>query len=264
VTRSGPGRRVAGERPRSRRFRALALLFLAACNRPVSEHPLRFETDVDEVALGARFELSVVRTWDEGGKPVEWESGALALRLRETEVREAGGRVEETRRYDAYAFSEIDVPGLDVAVRRAVDPAAPGDPERPAPPRAAWPWWVAAALVLLAGAVLLRRRRPAPGVGATPEEPPRESALDKLAALRARDPAAAVLADELAALLRGHAGVPSHWSTEEVRARRPDDGLPPVLAVCDRVKFARHVPAAAERADLFDRAEAFLERGGAA
>jgi len=241
----------------------LPLLLLLACGEPIGTEPLRFETGVHEVALGRRFDLAVVRVWNEGDKPVEWDEGALDLRLRKTEVREAAGRIEETRRYDAYAFSEVAIPGLDLTVRRALDPAAPGEPELPDPPPSRWGWWVAGAFLLAAILLLARRRRPpppAPVPEAAPVEAPRDVALRRLAALRESAGSPASFARELAALLRDFRGGSPQWSTEEFLAAAPADraALAPLLFACDRVKFARHEPGEAERARLLDAAESFV------
>ena len=234
----------------------------------------------------------------------------LTVRLVATARREDERHVEETRHYEARAFAldEVRVPAptfravrrgaadpsaarvvtaepIVLRVRPALDPRAPGAPEFPGEPlseplpRPLWAGIGAAAVVATALALVLRRRAArlgeqpaAPERTATsaPSPSPRDRALQRIEALRARDPRTAdeVLAwhVEAAALSRDYVferfavGTPE-MTTEELLATAPGAqraGLADVLAGCDLVKFAREVPAAAERARLLASAEALV------
>ena len=108
-----------------------------------------------------------------------------------------------------------------------------------------------------------RRRRPA-------EVSPRERALQALAALRAETPvdaeARTAWYDALAAIVRGIAGVPEEWTTEEIAARHRGpraDELRGVLQACDLVKFAEFEPSDTDRSATLDDAEAYVREAGA-
>jgi len=209
--------------------RALVIVMLpllaAACGDggPIEPHDvwIGLQADVEEVGSGEGFALTVVRIWRADLEPEEWDDASLSpltVRLEETTRREAGGHVEETRKYRAHAFARTDVTvgpiefrartasgaagrsarsnRLDLRVRTAVDADDPGPAELPGGfPKRSFPWMptlAAVVLVLGAGLVILRRRRrrTASEEEADPEaagpEAPRawERALRRLAELR--------------------------------------------------------------------------------
>jgi hypothetical protein len=260
------------------------LALAAACGEatPIPDRPLRITAGAPEVELGKAFPLTVVRTWHKGDAPAAWDDAALApleVRLLETSRREDDRRVEETRRYLGYAFSLADVslPGLELRVRRALDPEAPGPAELPGdllPEPSPWRAWAAVGAILLALFALFmwmssRRRRsaaaaPAPAVG-PPAPGPHVRALERLARLRGRQPqgreeisafyveASQVVRDYVGERFAVHATV---MTTEElVGVSAP---LTRVLPPCDLVKFARHVATASERERLLDAAETYV------
>jgi hypothetical protein len=207
-------------------------LLVASCGAegplPKEDLAFRLSADADTVDFGRPFAVTVVRAWRDDLVPAPWDDAVvrpLALRPLGTTTRTAGGKVEETRRFDAFVFSLADVsvaapvlvatdssgresrsaPGeaLTIRVRRALDPAAPGAPEFPGgpiPEPVRWGWWGAlAAVVLGAGgtALVLRRRRArrpvvvpvepsAPAVAAPPTAAHR--ALARLETLRGERP----------------------------------------------------------------------------
>jgi hypothetical protein len=182
-----------------------ALLSLTACGGgtplPDQDLLLRVSFHAEEVVPGRAFPLTVVRSWSKDLEPAPWEDGALAplvLRLEETTRREDARRVQETRRYRAYAFARGDVlvpaakftarpkdGGTERSVRSQrrrlrvvpeIEASKPGPPELPGEPLAEpfrsgpWLWGAGAAVALLA---LLRwRRRKGTVVAAAPTAPP--------------------------------------------------------------------------------------------
>ncbi|MHC4953549.1 MAG: hypothetical protein ACYTGZ_06635 [Planctomycetota bacterium] len=212
-----------------KRLRSLLLLaaFAAACgdSTPIPDEDLllRVAVTATEVEFGAMFPLTVVRVWNRGLTPEVWHDDLLApltLRLVESTRREDGDRIEETRRYEAWAFSlrDVTIPTrpfravpraggdertvvpepVKIRVRRKLDPNTPGPPELPEGPlHDAFPWTTLAfvAIALAVGLLLLRRRRrtaTAVVVEVAVESPappsPRESALRRIDELRARAP----------------------------------------------------------------------------
>jgi hypothetical protein len=266
-----------------RRSLLLALALAAACGdeTPISDVPLRLSPGTAEVELGKGFPLTVVRTWRRGQTPAAWDDEALApleVRLLETTRREDERRVEETRRYLGYAFSltDVRVPGLELSVKRALDPAAPGPAELPGEPlpepSPRWPAWAAVGAALLAAFVLLLRRRrtppavAAPASSAEPPPPgPQVRALERLARLRRQQPqghdevqayyveTSKVVRDYVAERFAVPADVMTTEQLIEIQAP-----LARVLPDCDLVKFARHAPTASERERLLDAAENYV------
>lgn len=212
----------------------LLLLALAACGggTPLAETDLEVRVllgaggEAEPVLPGRAFPLSVVRTWRADLTPEAFEERSLAplvLVLSGVSRREDRGRVEETRRYDAYAFAREDVRVPQVVLRASppdggpplkatsqrfrlrvepsVEARAPGPPELPEgllpPPGRPWAW-IAAGLGLLVATALgfVARRRagrrhppsgaPAPAAPAPPA--PHALALARLAALAAAAP----------------------------------------------------------------------------
>ena len=266
-----------------RRSLLLFLTLAAACGEetPIPDVPRRITAGAPEVELGKAFPLTVVRTWSRGQAPAAWNDEALApleVRLVETSRREDERRVEETRRYRGHAFSlaDVSVPGLELRVKRALDPATPGPAELPGEPLpepfSRWPTWTAVGVALVAAFVLLRRRRQAPAPPPAPAPAPETSppaphlrALERLDRLRRQQPrghdevsayyveASALVRDYVAERFAVHASV---MTTEELTELEAP--LARVLPDCDLVKFARHAPTASEREQLLDRAETFV------
>jgi hypothetical protein len=200
---------------------------VAACNRglPIPERDLllRITAGADVATVGRAFPLTVVRVFSKDLEPGDLPEEAFAplvLRLLGTGRREDDRRIEETRRYDAYAFAagdvvlreipfiarprnggpEREVPGnaLRIKVVATLDPAAPGAIELPGEPiRGSFPWRPVglgggAALAGIAVALVLWRRavsRPAPSAGSsTPPPGPEVRALARLGRLRSAAP----------------------------------------------------------------------------
>ena len=257
-----------------RRVVLVAALALGCSGQgPVSEEALRIECGVDTVLLGQAFPITVVRTWSKARTPPDWSEKTLApldVRLVETIRREDDRRVEETRRYQAYAFAPgtIESP-LGLRVKAALDPEEPGPPELPGEESSSTQWiWLPAILALVAVLLVSRRRKPSAAPVETPVvEPvgPEVEALRRLAALRARSPEGReeVQAFHLEAtrLLRRFLferfGVHSEVRTsEELYAAH--GALRSPLRHCDLVLFARHDPGADERDSMLDSIERFV------
>ncbi len=242
---------------------AWLIVFCAACGRSdIAARDLDVSIDVTEtdVAYGGGFDLTVTRTWRRDLVPSVWSDAALAplaLRLLDASTREDDERIEETRRYRAFAFAAGDVviapllmraqprgggPIIEaetaetrLRVRAALDPDQPGDVERPPGPwrpRHAWRW-VLGVLAALAAVVWVARRRrrdessPAPAVPVLDEPTATERALAALASLRAEDPrddaARQTFYQALAQVTRALAGtvdrrIVPELTSEEVRA----------------------------------------------
>jgi hypothetical protein len=186
----------------------------------------------------------------------------------------------------AGAGRAFDVTEIRLRVKPILDPAAPGpmEPPEPLPPRSRWPLLAAVAAATVAGAALwtaVRRRRAIVASG-PPTPSARERALARLHALRERDPSSrddieawyVEDADAIRDFVSDVAGVRAReMTTEEIvapasRALAPSQRarLGDVLGACDLVKFARVLPAAAERAALLAASEALVsewpERAG--
>jgi len=233
---------------------ALLVLLAAACAEKGAIEPhdvwIGLSADVESVASGEGFDLTVVRIWRVGLEPEEWKDTFLApltVRLEETTWREENGHVEETRRYRAHAFALGDVTvgpigfrasagetgriaqsnRLDIRVRTAVDPDDPGPAELPGGFLATpFPWWPTIAGVVLFGTlglVLLRRRRRA-STGETtsdrPDEPEGpaawERALRRIEELRAMRDDVLVFHTEAASCLRDYLGEQFRVGTEDM------------------------------------------------
>jgi hypothetical protein len=194
---------------------------------PAVDLSMRVEGPPKEVELGRGFPLTVTRVWSKDLVPAAWDDRALAplaLRLTESSRREDGARVEETRRFQAYAFTltNLAIPApafvakprdggaerkvvagpIRLHVMRALDPERPGPPELPSlpPPEPfAWALWGMVGGILLVLAIVggivrrrLRGRASAPiaaPVAAVPPPGPHVEALDRLRRLREREPA---------------------------------------------------------------------------
>jgi len=245
------------------------VLALAACGdaTPIADVPLRITAATGEIELGKAFPLTVVRTWskDEAQK---WSDEALApleARLQETSRREDRRRVEETRRYHAYAFGLADVSEpVTLDVKRALDPKSPGPPELPGDLLSEpFSWWLATGLAALA-AFLLWPLRPTPAPVAAPAPPPttppQPQTLERLARLRTLDPQMHEEIQsfyvELMGLLREFIGDAAVLTSDELIERHAQ--LAGTLRHCDLVMFARHSPAATERERMLDQVEAFV------
>ena len=270
---------------------------------PPDDLLLTVSVGAESVATGAAFPVTVVRQWSKDLEPAPWDERALAplvLRLESSERREDAHHVAETRRYRGYAFGLVDlrVPAavlearpqgggpprrtssapVRVRVRPEVPRDAPGAPELPGEPLAepvpSWTWWAGAGLAF--GTLLgwRKRRRAARAPVASPPEVPSDAAA-RLAAIEARasdTPEARVKdVDDVAQVLRGH--VARRWGvrTAERTTEEVVESLPPgpraalatLLAACDRVRYAAHVPTPEERAALLAGARAFVLGGEA-
>ncbi len=252
------------------------------------------------VELGKAFPLTVVRTWTESGGAHEWRDELLAplvVRLVDTSLCNEAGRIEETRRYDAYAFARgeitVEQPSggpLRIHVGSALPAGEAGAPELPGGPllapisarstRAFAVAVVAAAalLVALAGglaAARKRARRRGRAPTTPPAVPPDVVALARLDHLRRQgaldlEQTRATFV-ESAALLRDYLherfAAPATFLTTEELADAPSlhplaaahhELLAELLTGCDQVKFARRESPHGERAALLDRAERFV------
>ncbi|MCZ6572246.1 MAG: hypothetical protein ACE10D_00045 [Planctomycetota bacterium] len=264
------------------RFLLLLPALTVACaeSTPIGDVPLRISAAVQEVPLGKAFALTVVRVWDKGAA-ADWNDEALAplhVRLVETSRRADGNRVEETRRYSAYAFTLGDVTEpVELRVKRALDPTAPGPAELPAAPASGsipWAAWLAATLGAFALFLYvkgLRRPRAEPQAqelpaAVTPE--PHLRALERIERLRPLQPEShedlQAYYQEASGLVRDYvrerfALMTAVLTTEELLQRSTHrDMLANVLRHCDLVKFARHAATAPEREHMLDGADTFI------
>ncbi len=126
---------------------------------PDEELLLRIDVPSTDVELGKAFPLTVTRVWNKDLMPEDWSEEILAplvVRLEEIDRREDERHVEETRRYQAYAFvrEELTVPehlfrarprdggeartcsskALQLRVKPALPTGASGLPGPPGPP----------------------------------------------------------------------------------------------------------------------------------
>ncbi|MGQ0615130.1 MAG: hypothetical protein ACT4PV_15465 [Planctomycetaceae bacterium] len=274
-------------------MRRLALVaLLAACGErepfPTEGTPVRVTAGVRRVALGESFPLTVERVWRAASAPEPWSDAALAplrVRLLETRRREQEGRIAETRRYAAYAFTsgELSVAPagsepLRLRVDTLLDPDRPGavePPEGPLPaPFPAWAWPALGTLALAALFLLYRARRrapplprPSPPSTEPPPPAPHAHALAAIARLRARTPRSheetVAFCTEAAALLRDYAAERFQLrvrekTTQELLVAVPSEHLARALGSCDLAKFARKPPDSAARGRLLDAGEAFV------
>ncbi len=190
--------------------------FLVGLQDPIPEEDLslRVSASVEEVEFGKAFELTVVQVWDKGLELESWGSEKLApltVRLLETERREDDERIEETRRYECFAFEvdELTLPamflraksaedgsqrvalgeGLRISVLSVLEDDDSGEMEMPREAfPAPFPWAIAVlvAMSALSVAIPFRRafkRRPAVEVIAQPP-PADEVARERLQRLR--------------------------------------------------------------------------------
>lgn len=120
--------------------RATLLLFAlaaAACGPgspiPEEELSLRVSAPPAAIELGRGFPLTVVRVWSKDLEPDPWTDDALlplVVRLEAEDRREDAHRVEETRRFRAYAFEPGKVTVPPVAFSAAPRAGAPNRAER--------------------------------------------------------------------------------------------------------------------------------------
>jgi len=276
------------------RIAPFLILALAACGGsasiPGEELLLRIEAQ-DEVELGRAFPLTVVRVWSRDLTPAVWNDQLLAplkLKLLDTRRRENERRVEETRRYEGYAFTlgDVTVPApefravarqggaervmtadaLEIKVRAALDPTDTGEAELPGEtltPSRAWMYWTLGFVMLLAaGAVLLLRKRatvPPPPAPPTDDTPSAATiALAQLAGCTVLD-----LPDVLRSYIAARFGVrTAESSSEELlqnAAIERRDLLGEVLRVCDLAKFACLAPNDQESETALGTAIRFVE-----
>jgi hypothetical protein len=173
------------------------------------------------------------------------------------------------------------------SLQRTLDPKSPGPAELPSdllPMPFPWIHWTAIAAAAAVGATLLvrnRRRRPidssTPVAAVAAGPAPHETALRRLAELRARRPMSAVDVHVAAAtIVRDYVGerfaIPTTQMTSEqivaTTAAAQRSTLSGVFVRCDGVKFARETPNADDADRLLASAEAFVTStsgaGGAA
>ena len=172
---------------------------------------------------------------------------------------------------------------VPLTVMPVLDPKAPGPPElpdAPQPRRPAWPMVLLASLLTLGLAgVYVRRRLARRSPYAPRDEPesgrsPEEHALSQLEALRAASPATdeerrtdlAAVAAVIRAYVAERFSIPTEVRTSEELVASASvarqDMLRGVLAPCDLVKFAAHMPSDAERAHGIEQAAAFVRACG--
>jgi hypothetical protein len=200
------------------------LCALAGCDGAAAIDPrvpaIRVAVSAGEVEAGVAFPLTIVRRWRVDQEPDAWDDAALPsllLRPRGSERRDDGARVEESLRFDAYAFDagDLTLPGVEfvvrgddgvrnvasppfaLRVRPVLDPDDTSAPELPGDLLAAsppWPLFGAGATVFVVALALVRRRRRVVVVVA-PSEPvvddgpsPAERARARLSALRGLSP----------------------------------------------------------------------------
>ena len=185
---------TSGSRPRAATFGpspyvfVLAAVLLAGCSRMprIALEDLSIALGVPEarVLFGKSFELTVTRSWRKDWMPEPWGDESLAplvVRLLDVTTREDALRIEEIRRFEAFAFLRERVsvaPGLrartplgDLRASRpkeplvlevvpALDPSSPGEvelPDAPLDPSFSWRRYGGLlAAVLGAVAILLR------------------------------------------------------------------------------------------------------------
>jgi hypothetical protein len=270
----------------------LVLVLAGGCGGapiPPPDLAMLVAADAGEVAPGRAFGLTVTRRWRRDLVPAEFDEAALrplALRLERLGRRDDGRRVEETRRYRAYAFTRSDVgirpvtlralaadgseavveaEGLRLRVSPALEAGSPGPAEIPSdrPPRPPPLWPVAAGFLLALAFVALARRardearrEPAPAT-------PAARALERLERLRA-SPDALLVAAVLRDWLSEARGVPARvLTTEEVASAPLGDarlrqGVVALLELADRAKYAALPATAAEAAAARECAESLL------
>lgn len=253
-----------------------------------------------EVAFGKAFELTVIRRWSAGLDPEPWQDALLqplAVKLVEREQGERGGLVEETLRFDAYAFERdvVVVAGvtftaraadgtersatsdpLNIIVESSLDAAAPGPVELPGGPMDApfrWSRWKAEIIGLLlvvgssawAATRFRRGRRP---------DASRQSAdaraLDRLTAASslAAEPFYVAVSDAVRDFISERYGVHApEMTTQEFLAslavsraigEQRRDGLTEFLFHCDHVKFGQLSTTVADRGAASASAERFV------
>jgi len=283
--------RTYGHEPRNRdqpralefgvvRVCLLLTLALAACggSKPIPSEDLllRIETS-REVALGRAFPVTVTRVWSRGLTPSVWKAESLAplsLKLIDTHRREDDRRIEETRRYEGYAFTlgDISVPApelravatpggpetvvhadpIEITVSTALAPTDTGAPELPSDELSTRTWtaWIVVGSALLAaiGFLALRRRAapPPPPPPASPDGP----TPDTIALPALEQCALPAIPDVLRTYIATRFGVrAAEASSEELLADasiQKRDVLGEVLRICDLAKFACHQPSEKE------------------
>jgi hypothetical protein len=239
-----------------RRLLMLVAGILAACGggEPIAKEDLRLRitAGAEEVEFGKAFPLTVVRVWRKDLVPGDWSDQALqplVLKLASRTTREDDQRIEETRRYQAYAFSRDDVvvpapafkarprdggadlvvsgPELRFRIKPALQSETPGPAELPGEPLAEPFPWLRWSLVLAGGLLALllllwylrrRARRPRP-VQVAPPVAPHVRALQRLHRLREKQPATP---DEVQAFYVEASAAVREYIEEQFSVRAPE------------------------------------------
>ncbi len=246
---------------------AIVLLLGLAAAKPWAGRPESFEAqqrgprlliecDVDEVELGAPFDLTVVRSWSDDLEPESWSDSQLAplvLVTLDSSRTERDGRFEERLRFRAHAFERQSLeiaasfrafpraggeaqtavaPPFRLRTRSALATPDAGEVELPrAPFPAPIPWlaWISRAGAVLAGALALglifRWRATRRGADGAPLVEPQVRAVERWGVLQQWTPKSADEAeawtleanDLIRSLLEARFEVPAlEWTAEQL------------------------------------------------
>ena len=286
---------------------ALLAILLAGCGEvervPDADLLVRVAAAKTSVRPGEGIPLTVTRVWRASHEPAPWDDAflePLVLRDERVERREAGGRIQETRRYRAYVFRREDVrvpevvfasrpkaggavawarsTPIELRVVPEVDADDPGAPELPgaAPPAPppAWLWAFVLGLLVAGFELVAWRHRRAGRLAAEARRLAPSRALHAIRKREASEPAE-VARDLVATLdavrdaIAWRTGVPARARTrEEIHGLLAGEGRAAYEAMAAPVeasKYAGTAPTAAVLRATVDRALTFVEgdAGGA-